>query len=714
LPSVDVVVPVHGAAPLVRRCLASVRRELAAGDRLVVVDDASPDPALVAELRALAAQDPRVVLLENPKNLGFLGTANRGMAHAAGRDVLLLNSDTELFDGALLGLGSAAHAHPRNGLASPLSNNATLCSVPVPGVSNPPPAGVTPRKIAALVRDGSPLRRPELVTPHGFCLYVRADCLAAVGLFDAERFGRGFGEENDLGERAKALGFRAVLADDVYVWHEGKASFGDEGRALERAHATVLEARHPGYHARVARYLEENPLRLEQERLARHLARRSHQTEPAPLFVLHADPFAATPGGVEHCVRDLVAGLASPRALLLYPSGAALEVAEVLGGAVHRATRYRFPLARAPERFCVVHDEAVERLAEVLDLFHVNAVHLHHLMFLPLRLLPPIRSRGLPYSVTVHDYYPVCRSHNLLGPGLRAPCPAAPGCRGPAAAECQRALHQELGEPLPRDPLAALEEHRHLSAELLRGAEALVFPSRAALAIVGGAVDLRGRRCHVVPHALPGVGTTTASRGARRPGPLRIALLGQIAYASKGAEDYLALAWALRGAEVELHVFGPTAPFGFDARLAEAAGQTPIVRHGEYLRSDAVSRLVAADVDVGVLLPIWPETFSYTLSELLAAGVPVVARRIGALAERLEGAPGARLVDDADAAARELRALSERPEEARAVSAPWSAALGGRAAVDAWVAWHAGLVAALHARSPRRAHGTLDTRGHAR
>ena len=41
----------------------------------------------------------------------------------------------------------------------------------------------------------------------------------------------------------------------------------------------------------------------------------------------------------------------------------------------------------------------------------------------------------------------------------------------------------------------------------------------------------------------------------------------------------------------------------------------------------------------------WPETYSYTLSAAIDAGLPIVATRIGAFPERLEGRPLTWLVD---------------------------------------------------------------------
>ena len=93
---VDVVVPVYRGLDETRRCIESV---LAHPQKLpheiIVIDDASPDAALVSWLEQMAAAG-RFALLHNAENRGFVATVNRGMALHLGRDVVLLNSDTEV------------------------------------------------------------------------------------------------------------------------------------------------------------------------------------------------------------------------------------------------------------------------------------------------------------------------------------------------------------------------------------------------------------------------------------------------------------------------------------------------------------------------------------------------------------------------------------------------------------------------------------------
>ena len=143
------------------------------------------------------------------------------------RDVLLLNSDTEVHGNWLDRLRAAALRFNRNATVTPLSNNAEICSYPYLGENNRQQLEVddeTLDRLASIANDQIEL---EIPTGVGFCMYVRRTCLDMIGLFDVEKFGHGYGEENDLCRRAVAAGWRNILASDVFVRHYGGISFGE-------------------------------------------------------------------------------------------------------------------------------------------------------------------------------------------------------------------------------------------------------------------------------------------------------------------------------------------------------------------------------------------------------------------------------------------------------------------------------------------------------
>jgi GT2 family glycosyltransferase/glycosyltransferase involved in cell wall biosynthesis len=468
-------------------------------------------------------------------------------------------------------------------------------------------------------------------------MYVKAAVLARVGVFEEEAFGRGFGEENDLCERAKRAGFKVRLCDDVFVWHRGKASFGAEGHGLESKNAQVLEKRQPGYHAQVRRFFEQNPLAPLHDELRFHLERSRKGAERALLFLAHASPFASSPGGTEHLVRDLVQALRLPRAVVAFPEGGALVVAEVLEGEVASPTFFRFPLEAPAPAFCFEHAEIEGHLRRIVDLFAISAVHVHHLLFWPLSLGRVLKLAGIPMCFTSHDYYAVCPNWNLLDLGTGKGC----ACEAPSSA-CLVAWLSSLAVEVPEDLGAFRRRHRAAFRELLGSARAVIFPSAAARDQVCRHVNLDASRVAVVEHGrdLP----VTAAR--RAPGQrLRLGVVGEVAFPTKGAANYLELVRQCRDLPVEWHFFGATEKFDFEQRLRAVAGAS-VQCHGRFARDELGNLLAGQGVDLCVLLPSAEETFSFVLSEVLAAGVPALALRRGALPERIDRSGAGVVVDD--------------------------------------------------------------------
>jgi hypothetical protein len=210
-PAVDVIVPVYRSYDETLRCLYSV---LAAPQRtpfrLLVVDDCSPEPALSAALDRLA-HCGLIELRRSHRNLGFVATCNMAMAEHPDRDVVLLNSDTEVYNDWLDRLRATALSTPRVATVTPLSNNAELCSYPVFLQDNIIRLELDDAELDRLAAQVNAGQTVDVPTGVGFCMYVRRACLDTIGLFDVERFGRGYGEENDLCCRAAAAGWRNLL-----------------------------------------------------------------------------------------------------------------------------------------------------------------------------------------------------------------------------------------------------------------------------------------------------------------------------------------------------------------------------------------------------------------------------------------------------------------------------------------------------------------------
>jgi O-antigen biosynthesis protein len=262
---VTVVVPIYGDYEATRVCLESLLNELQKSTRrhAILVDDATPDVRIARHLAEIAS-NPRVDLLINERNLGFVGAVNHALRHIAEGDVILLNSDTVVPLGFIDRLSAAARLSSEIGTVTPFSNNGEFTSFPIPYTANP--LGSLDEvtridRIAANINSGKAIDIPSGI---GFCLYITRACLDAVG-FLSEDFYRGYLEDVDFCLRAREFGFRNVCAPSVYVGHAGSTSFGWEKRSLVVRNLEVLERRFPRHRSECAAFMHADPLRLHRQ-----------------------------------------------------------------------------------------------------------------------------------------------------------------------------------------------------------------------------------------------------------------------------------------------------------------------------------------------------------------------------------------------------------------------------------------------------------------
>ncbi|MBP0447008.1 glycosyltransferase [Roseomonas sp. SSH11] len=650
-PPMAIVIPIHNAAAELERCVESVLRHTTGTARLILVDDASPDPAVGSLLRRWQ-EIPGVEIHRNVENLGFTRSANRGIELAGRDDVVLLNSDTEVGPGWLDGLRAAAHSGPRTGTATALSNNAGVVSVPEFNTANALPPWLAVEDMARLVRGAALSLYPAVPTGHGFCLYLRRNMLDEVGLLDAEAFPRGYGEENDLCMRALRAGFENVVDDRSYVWHQRSASFGAEKAALIASARGVLDERYPEYRTMI-RMFEGDPAMLAMRwRVRRALDRtRAAGSTPRPrlLYVISTES-----GGTPQTNRDLMEALSDryePWVLRCDSRSITLSRHRASGAELVEAHRLERPIEPATHR-----SSEYDRLIADLLLRHgFELVHIRHIAWHGLGLTGICRRLNLPVVFSFHDFYTVCPVTKLLdaeGRFCAGPCT-------PGEADCTAELWN--AEAMP--PLRHRFVHRwqEMMGGMLEACDAFVTTSPSArTTLLANFPFLAERDFRVIPHGRSFARMEMLGAEPTLDEKLRVLVPGNVS-SSKGGGLVAAMAALDRGREVEFHILGAV-----DASLARAPG---IVLHGRYDRSDFAAHVARIRPHLGAILSLWPETYCHTLTECWATGLPVMATALGALAERLAEHPGGWLVDrwmEPEAMLALLHRLRRAPGELRA------------------------------------------------
>lgn len=241
-----VVVTIYNAYEDVVECIASLRATTAPDVPLLLIDDASPDRRMEHVLAPIAERD-RFLYLRKPKNRGIVDSANFAFVAGGERDVVILNSDIVLPQGWLERLRAAAYSRPNVATVTPLTNNGVLYSVPY---RNQPIGhlmnGMTTDQMDALIREASAKARPIVPTAITFCTFFRRAALDVLGVYD-EIFSPGYGEEVDFSQRATISGFVNLIADDLFVFHKGSRSFGnnERKRRIQDDHEEIIAQRYP-------------------------------------------------------------------------------------------------------------------------------------------------------------------------------------------------------------------------------------------------------------------------------------------------------------------------------------------------------------------------------------------------------------------------------------------------------------------------------------
>lgn len=691
----DVIVPAYRGLAVTVRCLESV---LACTQRtafeLVVVDDASPEPALSAWLQQLSDVG-RITLLRNAHNLGFVRSVNRALALHPERDAVLLNSDTEVAGDWLDRLLRCAANHPDAATITPFSNNATICSYPYEGWAGDVPGRLGLAALDALFARHLAGAVADLPTGVGFCMFLRRACLDAVGLFDEVAFPRGYGEENDLCRRAAKAGWRNLLCADVFVYHRGGVSFAQEREALMQQGAARLQALHPEYAEAVARFIADDPLGplravIDAARAAQsadeaaEVARERAARPPAPL------PQVLWQDAVRHVGMDRVESPAcNTVAAAPVPQEVWLHVAHSWGGGVARwvhdmagadATRARHLVLRSrswrnqagvrlelvepaladevllawnlepPIDFCATaHTQYRAILADLVAAFDVRAVVVSSLIGHALEAL----ETGLPTIVVLHDLFPFC--------------PALFGWFGQSCTECGA---DTLARCFTHNPLNVFWQHADVArwqalreaygARLSAQALTVVAPSRSVYERYAKLLPaLRTRSWHCIAHGLARAPAALLPRPAQR---LKVLVPGRLA-PHKGLD-------LLRQVLPQIGAFADVLLLGCGDFGMAFAGLPHVQSVNDYAQAQLAAHVAAFAPDCALLLSTLPETFSYTLSEMQALGIPVLASAHGAFAERIvEGHNGFLVAPQAAEVVGRLKAWADERRDLAEVAA---------------------------------------------
>ena len=244
--TIDIIYCVHNALDDVIKCLDSVEKHRKKNANLIIIDDGSANETR-DYLRSFTKGKSWVTLDRSKTGSGYTKAANRGLRLSKADVGVLLNSDTIVTKDWTDKLIHAAFSGENVGIVGPLSSAASHQSLPNIKSSagqtavNDLPDHVSIDMINSLLEsEASYGYYPQTPLMHGFCFAIRKDARENLGLFDEEKFAKGYGEENDYCMRANNMGIDIVLATNTYIYHAKSKSYTDDSKRQKLMNAGVL------------------------------------------------------------------------------------------------------------------------------------------------------------------------------------------------------------------------------------------------------------------------------------------------------------------------------------------------------------------------------------------------------------------------------------------------------------------------------------------
>lgn len=251
---VDIIVPVYNAFEFLDPLFKSIFKNTRSAYNLIVINDASTDPRILPYLEKLSKKE-HITLLSNKNNLGFPGTVNRALKMAK-NDVVILNTDVELPSYWLERLMYPIYNFKNIASVTPTASSSPLTGFPEKGSNK-----LFDNKRVELIDDVFKLqnldKKSYIESPigNGFCMAINKKALGKVGFFNEKIFKKGYGEENDWCLRALSLGYKNLIASNLFCFHNRMSSFSSKEREeLINKHSKYIRKKYPHFKESIRKF----------------------------------------------------------------------------------------------------------------------------------------------------------------------------------------------------------------------------------------------------------------------------------------------------------------------------------------------------------------------------------------------------------------------------------------------------------------------------
>ncbi|WP_307802517.1 glycosyltransferase [Bacillus sp. XF8] len=608
---VDVIIPIYNGYEFTKRCIESIYNNVDIRFNLFLINDASTDERIGDFLENLKSKKSpqslkKLVIIHNDKNLGYVKSINKGLLLTTNHPILL-NSDTEIPPHCFRRLINPILVNDKISSVTPFSNSATICSYPNFLQDNELPYDMNTNEVDSYFSKYVINKGIVIPTGVGFCMALNRNVIHDIGIFDDEVFGKGYGEENDWCMRAQHKGYQNILIPNVFVYHKHGVSFNQIDGSKQKLMSSNLKKllnRYPNYNKIIQEFIRLDPIKNIREFMKSVMVADKYSYKKGRLFIDHG-----LGGGASIYQTNYIKTLEDDERIYTLTPGTDYVI---LTDHNHpEPIEYNLNISKLNET----------NFKKLLSALNIDLIFINHLFKYPIeKMFRLIKHSLVDYYFYIHDFYCVCPSYNLINHQKKY-------CNAETNVEtCQGCIAKIFS-----NQAIHIEEWRKTFHSLLMGAKKVITPSHNTKDII--LKYYKDIEIEVREHVIDSKITHSFKEEFLNKEALNIAFVGAIDY-PKGSSIIYELKDLIvkENLPINIKVIGITNIHFNPHKSAEGKFEVT----GRY-QVDNLSDMLAKNEIALVINPsICPETYSYTTSEAMLSGYPIITFNLGAPAQRVK------------------------------------------------------------------------------
>ncbi len=589
--TIDVVVPIGGQLNDLKLCISSILKHTDLNvNRLILVSDRNIGSDIRAYLDSF--HQSGIYKFYSEKISALSAMVDLGKDFPEKNDILFLYPDTIVCPRWLENLAACAYSNEDIGIVFPLNNfiidfdgNYTSCPSFIEKYSN-------------RLEEISLHQYPTFPAEKVCCMFIKRSVLDDVSIWKTSSFESVSCSEKEFCNRAAQMGYRQVLCDSAFVYCKNGSISALDSCQLKEFWADSLIRKNIDFYKNLG--WENNKKNI--------------------FYLVQADfreGCSNNIGGTQLHVKDLVGKLKN--LFNLFVAARDGEFLRVTAYIDKKVIPLSFHIGPVPEYFVYRSGKLNELFTNLLAAFRIDLVHIHHTMGLTLELYYSAAKAQIPVYTSLHDYYFICPTLKLLDVNNQS-------CIGLKLPEmCSRCLKSRFHIS---EEIDFMRKWRKEHQKVLEISQKIFIPSHSAAKVILQYYPGIKERIHIIPHGIDSL--LFNQKNSSMPydhTELHIAFVGGISDIKGSAVIYDIITNSQE--QFKWFIFGGIG----DSDLYDLE-QNNLTKTGWYQREKLKSLLQQYEIDIVCLLSVVEETYCYTLSEVVACGVPVIATDIGALGER--------------------------------------------------------------------------------